>query len=191
MNFTLLDMKIKMNYAFFLVIVLFLAFDKLGLSIIVLSSIFLHELGHIIVMRIFGQKIDAVSFDFYGINICKTQTNLSYTKELLISSAGIFINIILALVSFFIVKNEHMYYINLCLIIFNLIPVGRLDGSQILDKILQIMFRHEIAYKIHKFISTLFFIALVLLSFVLIIHDIRYIFLSFTVFYLAYFIISD
>lgn len=191
MNFTLLNMKIKMNYAFFLVIVLFLAFDKLGLSIIVLSSIFLHELGHIIVMRIFGQKIDAVSFDFYGINICKAQTNLSYTKELLISSAGIFINILLAIISFFIVKNEHMYYINLCLIIFNLIPVGRLDGSQILDKILRIVFDHEIAYNIHKFISTLFFVALMLLSFVLIIHDIRYIFLSFTVFYLAYFIIND
>lgn len=191
MNFILFGIKIKMTYTFFLVMILFLAFDKVGLSVLVLFSIFLHELGHIIIMRLFGQKINAINFDFYGIDISKTQVNLSYVKELFISSAGILVNIFIVLISFFILKNEHLYYINLCLILFNLLPVGRLDGGQILDKILQLLFNHTLAYKIYKLVSFSFFIALVLISFILVFINLNYIFFSLTMLYLGYFVMND
>ncbi|MEG2295822.1 MAG: hypothetical protein RSB96_03670 [Oscillospiraceae bacterium] len=191
MNFILYGIKIKMTYTFFLVMVLFLAFDKLGLSVLVLSSILLHELGHIIMMYLFGQKINRISFDFYGINISKTQINLSFIRELIVASSGIIMNGIILFISIFVLKNVHLSYINLCIILFNLLPIGRLDGGQILDKVLQLLFNHTVAYAIYRFISNMVFIIITLFSFLLVAIDLRYIFLTITLFYLGYFIIND
>ena len=88
---------------------------------IILFSI-LHELGHIIMLLIFGARPTLIKLSFYGIGM-KYEKHLSKIKELFVLLCGPAVN--LALYIFF--GNE----INLMLFLLNMFPVTPLDGGRI------------------------------------------------------------
>lgn len=136
--------------------------------------IIVHELCHFLVATMLGVKVDEFKIHPLGTAIqLQSIDELSHKEELLIFSVGPLVNLILALIFFFISKIcslEVIYLcfeINLTLGIFNLIPAMPLDGSKILKSILSIKMLYKKSHNITVYISFIFsgiFIALFFFS---------------------------
>ena len=114
--------------------------------IIISSIILLHDLGHIIIMKYFNIEIYNICILPFGSIIkSKIDYNLNSNKLLLISSAGIIMQIILYLIFYILLNiniiNELSYniflYYNKIIILFNLLPIIPLDGSKIIMSLLE------------------------------------------------------
>lgn len=132
-------MKIKIHYSLALLGFAFLFTGFYFEILIFFFVIFMHELGHYFVASAFKQKIDHLTFTVLG-GILKVEMGpLSRIKQILIYSAGIFVNLLLLFISRFLPDSylkKLLFNYNLLLIIFNLLPIYPLDGFQILQVIL-------------------------------------------------------
>lgn len=121
----------KINYSFFLIIIFSLYtgyFDKL---LLMCSCLFIHELGHILFIKIFNIKIKGFTLSLYGgvLNIdFLDYININKIKKIIIYSAGITLNLILYL----LFNNNFFGQFNKWLFIINILPIYPLDGFNIL-----------------------------------------------------------
>lgn len=106
--------------------------------IAVFSSLF-HETGHLAAMFWVGNAPQAVRFELTGMNIKRRQsTKISMKNELIIALGGPFANLLIFVIFCFVYafrKAEillHISCINLVLMIFNMLPIKRLDGGMAL-----------------------------------------------------------
>lgn len=144
MYFKLCGVKITLHFSFFLVLSLFLLLDKSGWALIILISVAIHELAHLVVMKLVGIAVEEIKFSPFGIGIQqKTIRTISYTKELFVYLAGPAANLTIACSG---IVAENLFdskwltviaVINLVMGIFNLIPVIPLDGGRILNCVAQ------------------------------------------------------
>ncbi len=125
------------TYLFYLLLILS---GYIKYLLIFLMIIFVHELGHVIMIKIFKYKIDRVEiYPFGGIIRTNINYNITSNKLFLISIAGIVFQIILVII---VPQNNTYTYeifmlLNSSLIIFNLIPIKPSDGSKILESFLE------------------------------------------------------
>ena len=122
-----MELKIK-NFTFrldftFLILLSFAVLYGYESAVQIILFSVLHELGHIIMLLIFGARPTLIKLSFYGIGM-KYEKHLSKVKELFVLLCGPAVN--LALFVFF--GNE----INLMLFLLNMFPVVPLDGGRIL-----------------------------------------------------------
>lgn len=122
-----MEIRIK-NFTFrldftFLILVSFAVLYGYESAVQIIFFSILHELGHIIMLLIFGARPTLIKLSFYGIGM-KYEKNLSKIKELFVLLCGPAVN--LALFIFF--GNE----INLMLFLLNMFPVVPLDGGRAL-----------------------------------------------------------
>ena len=136
--------------------------------IIFLISILLHEFSHIIVAMCFGYKLVKFRFLVFGAVVefkeHKKQKN-EIIKNLLIYFSGPFMNFIICLISYksdFNLKIE-IFYTNLILGIFNLLPINPLDGGRIIKGVLHIFFGKN---KAEKYVNYISFASLIFITFV-------------------------
>ncbi len=130
-------MKIKVNplfYAFALVLVA----CGYGLSFAYsLLALFFHELAHVLMARERGYVLKSVTLMPYGA-VISTRDNFDKTTNTIVSLAGPFANLLLALATlgmWWILPESYAYtraflYANLSLGLFNLLPIFPLDGSR-------------------------------------------------------------
>ena len=121
-----------MDFSFFAVIALFLLFDTTGFGIMALAACAMHELAHMLVMAVFGISPDEITFYGAGIRITSAQTE--YAKpavKALILSAGCAANFVLTVI-FWHSGQYEIAAINLFTGLFNLLPIGELDGAELL-----------------------------------------------------------
>ncbi|MGN0692721.1 MAG: site-2 protease family protein [Oscillospiraceae bacterium] len=105
-----------------------------NISFLALCACLLHELGHMAVMKLFGQKIYSVTFYGAGVKISpKKGTMLSKWREAAVLCAGCAVNALL----FLIFGSSPFGLINLFLCVFNMLPAGGLDGGRILRLFLE------------------------------------------------------
>lgn len=128
---------------------------------LIFLSILLHEAGHLAVMAAFGIGIEKITLLPIGIDIERKQKYISYPKEILLSLAGITVNL---LVFFIFKKYEFFAYTNLLYALVNLIPVKGLDGGYALEAFLLSVFECDRAERISKVISFIFLIFLWMLG---------------------------
>ncbi|MCD7772400.1 MAG: hypothetical protein LUH23_10015 [Oscillospiraceae bacterium] len=86
---------------------------------------FVHELGHLLAMKLFGARVTAIRFYGGGIGISADTEELGKPARLLIYLAGCLTNFAFAL----ILRDP----INLVIALFNLMPVSYFDGGMILQ----------------------------------------------------------
>lgn len=124
MTFKLFNTKIYVSYLFISLLTLILLYKESQMLFFCLLFSLAHEMGHIIMMKLLGGTLNEIKFMPFGIAI-KTQdlSSLSTIKQTLILLSGVLTNAFLLVFDF---------KINLALIIFNLLPVGNLDGGRIL-----------------------------------------------------------
>ncbi len=128
------ETDICFDFSFFLVVGLFLAFDRFGYGAICLAACICHEAGHLIVMLISGKKPKEIFFS--GGGICIRGRGEQSAPVL---AAGCTVNFLLFGIFFFATGKGDLYstlfgIANLAVGIFNLLPIGALDGKQLLKK---------------------------------------------------------
>ena len=168
------------NIGVFSILTFFLFVLSQGLlcSLIFFSAIFVHELSHIFTLKHFGAEIKGVYIYPFGIDICADTHLLSYKKELAVTLAGGFANLICAsLGSLYLhfYPSETVLFFVLChfsLGIFNLLPLSILDGGRAVRLILYDKFEIDTAYYIQLFVDGLSSVLmLILCSFAFIFSD--------------------
>jgi stage IV sporulation protein FB len=111
---------------------------------IIYLSIIFHELGHIYTAKMLGKKIYGIRLLAVGLNAYIDEDNCDSLDRILIFISGPLINIFfiamsLLLKTYFKIEHEYMLFfisVNICLAIFNLLPVLPLDGGKILRELL-------------------------------------------------------
>jgi Zn-dependent protease len=139
---SLLGFPIHVNLTFLLLLaVVGLTMGGAGAIAIVLlafGSVILHELGHAVVARRLGVRIDRIELHFFGGAAQMTDQPRRARDEIAIAAAGPAVSFGLAIVSFFLALASGQWifqalaWINFVLGVFNLIPALPMDGGRIL-----------------------------------------------------------
>lgn len=176
---TIVNMKnlIKINYLTYFFILSAVVCGMFKECLILFSIILLHELGHVITVVYFKYKIDYIEiFPFGGITKIRKDINSSINKEIIISLAGIFMQLVLFVILSILWQinliDNSIYLIfkkyNLSILVFNLLPIIPLDGSIFLRSLLEKVFSFNLASKLIIIIS---FIVLFLFFYLNYIYD--------------------
>jgi len=104
----------------------------------------LHEVGHIAVIRLLGGAIKEIHLTAVGAELVLARP-LGYWQEGLSALAGPVANLLLALICCNSPDGLTFSGLNLALALFNLLPVGRLDGGRALYCTLSLLFSPEVA----------------------------------------------
>ncbi|MBP0979312.1 MAG: hypothetical protein J6C55_01540 [Oscillospiraceae bacterium] len=161
---------LEISFYFLVIIALILSTDKTYINIYFFISILIHELGHLLTILYYKIKISKISLKIYGISIEIIQKRyLANYKDILILLSGSLANFLAAI---FFKHNNFiiLYFTNIFLGIFNLIPIESLDGGKILNIILFLLFPMKVAYNISIIISIFFITIFFILDFFFIIH---------------------
>lgn len=161
-----------------LLIVFFLAFIS-GLFKDVLSFfliIMVHELGHVISSLLYGWKIKKVSFGVCGGFITYDDViDKSFKEEFLIAISGFLLQTLFYLIAFFLYKSGALNLREIAIIkryhnsilLFNLLPIVPLDGSKIINVLLNVFIPYKTSLRITSIISfiSVFLVILYFLTF--------------------------
>lgn len=133
-SFKVRGIRVSLDFSFFAVVGVFLAFDKSGYGLCCLCACFCHELGHLLAMAL--EKKPPKEMIFSGGGICIKQR---YDASTLVLGAGCAVNFCLFALFCLVLPRDSIYKLlfggaNLIIGIFNLLPMGELDGKRLLEK---------------------------------------------------------
>ena len=98
---------------------------------LVLSACLLHELGHLVVLRLFRRHVCAVSLCGAGVLIVPAAAYGAYWQDILISLAGPCVNLLIGSMLLPWDAGASAGMLHLGLGLFNLLPFPRLDGGAV------------------------------------------------------------
>ena len=125
-------MRVTVSYPFLAVLTVFLLLDHTGLGGQMLCAALLHELGHLFVMYLLRQPPRGINLVPFGIRIVKSGSVASYGKEALVYLAGPAVNLLCAGILLFTSNIvPRLALVHLVLGLFNLLPIGALDGGRL------------------------------------------------------------
>jgi len=153
--------EIGADFTFFAIIAMFLTLDTTGFAMMSLAVCLIHEAGHLLIMLITGEKPESIMFRGGGIRISSNSTSV----PVLLAGSTVNIGIFFAL--YFTLPKTDIYpvmfaVLNLTIGVFNLLPIGCLDGKRLLE-----MFISE---KILKAIEAVMLVIVVVVIIVVIMH---------------------
>lgn len=156
--------KIELSYSFIFIAFSFIITGHFINFIIFFSIIFIHELGHVFIAKLFNVKINKIIFYPYG-GITKLDylININIYKELLISIGGFIFQGIYYLLIYKLYTSgyirEYVYILfykyHYSIFIFNILPIIPLDGFKILNTIINYIFNYNLSNYISVVISFL------------------------------------
>lgn len=147
--------KLQFSSGFLLLCAWLLYWDRSGIVWLGLLACFLHEMGHCAVLRFFHTPITQISFTFYGAKIVFAQP-ISYAQEWCSAAAGPAVNLLLACLFSMLPFGAAFAGVNLSLALFNLLPVGHLDGARLLRCTAALIGSQELAYWSSRWSSRFF-----------------------------------
>lgn len=134
--------KCFVGFDFVILIAGFYLTDGDGLFLLALIAATVHELGHIVAIKLCKGKIDSIYLGAFGAKIqMKLYPMLSYKREIIIALAGPLAGAIFGVLSGF-TGNYTLSGFSLILTAFNLIPALPLDGGAVV-KFLSLMLFDE------------------------------------------------
>lgn len=137
MEFKFLGTKIYVSFLFGALICFMIALDRTGLILPLILGVVIHEGAHLLVMWIIGCHPKAVRLIPASVQIVRNVTLKKYGEEF-IAVAGPAANILVFLIflaDYSFCHSEGILkiaLINLCIAVFNLLPVWGLDGGTII-----------------------------------------------------------
>lgn len=172
MIFNISGVKVEITFWFVAFITFIISLNVPSNVLATIFSSLLHETGHLLIMTSVGNKPQAVRFEITGMNIVRQpDLKISTKNEILIALGGPLINLICFLLSVLILcvyNNENILIfgcINLILMIFNLLPIKKLDGGMALFYALSQKYDNVTCSKIVKSTSFIFIILIYLWGF--------------------------
>ena len=140
-------MAIDISPAFALTAALIYLLDGQGMFALAVVSAAVHELGHYAVLAAFGAKPYLLRLELTGAAMYFDESRLSYGQELAAALAGPAAGFLLAIAAA-IMKAHTLAGVSLVLSMFNLLPIGGLDGGRALAALLSMLTRPERAQSI-------------------------------------------
>lgn len=139
----------------FLLLVAWLNYlDRSLLVPLALCACAVHELGHIFVIRLVGESIKGIRLTAIGAELMLARP-LGYWQEGLCALAGPGANLLLALVCCNFRGGLTFAGLNLALAVFNLLPVGRLDGGRAVHCTLALLAGPDAADRVGRWLDCL------------------------------------
>ena len=192
MKLKICGVNINLSYPLAAGVTLLLVCDTTGAVMCGLCASVMHELGHISAMKFFGTRITDIRLSVFDIGITDiSKSRRSITAEITIILSGIFVNLVLFLLSYML-YNESRFYIfryfalaNLTLGLFNALPVETLDGGEALSLILRRYFSEKAVYIITLVLSLAVIVPLGYLSVRALLNSVYNFTLLFAVLYLT------
>ena len=164
--------KIKFHYTYYIISISFLFTGQFLNLLIFTSLIIVHELGHYIACLITKINVkNIIIYPYGGITKLDDIIDIDFSKESLISISGIVIQSIYFLLIYVLYRNQLIrdytynifYRYHYSMLIFNLIPIYPLDGSKILNIIINKLFNFRFSTIILIIISI---INMIVISFI-------------------------
>lgn len=169
----ILGVKVKISFLTILIITFFSLSNSGNFYLYALFAAFIHEFGHLVAAIIVNCKISCVEFLPFGIRMRLTNAinTLPWYKSLFIIISGPLANILCFILIYLLNKGMCDAAItHLAIAIFNLLPIGTLDGGKILYEILGACFKFKKCQQICDVISLVVAIGLFFLGSVLLIY---------------------
>jgi stage IV sporulation protein FB len=165
--------RIKLNL--FFILFLFASFytGYINQSIIIFISVLLHEIGHGIIAKLLGIKVEEIElFPYGGVAKMEDITKYGGYTEALIAVAGPAVSGIIAAIGAILSKQNEVFntisQFNFILMSFNILPALPLDGGRILRNIMLHYMSYKQATKMMVISGRIIAIALVLYNIVII-----------------------
>lgn len=158
-------MKVIIHPLTYLLLLTIFLCGKFNYFLIISTILFVHDLGHILIMIKYKIRINMITIFPFGSII---ETDIKYNErsyiKLLIALGGIIFQLMLYLVFYSLfnlgIVNRIDYQIfmryNLMIILFNLLPIVPLDGSKVLESILELFTPYKITLYLEVIISLIF-----------------------------------
>ena len=154
-----------------------------------LLPVLLHESGHLLAMALCGAKIEAIACTAFSIDIQRGGQPMGLGKEMFIALAGIITNGLVAVGLYFFafpsLRVMLFTMVNVAVALFNLAPIGDLDGGQVLRIILSHTGSHHMAYAVSRWASFLLLAPLFGVGIYLVLQDMSQFSLLLVCLYLA------
>lgn len=167
-------MRVRVDLSFLLSLFLIFLINPADYSLVFLLSCTIHEIGHIVFLKIFKIKKAEISLGLAGADIVADTSRISYIKEFFVYMSGAIFNIISAVLSIIFLRYRFnmllmfFFFSNLFLALVNLLPSKSLDGGRALECVLCMFFdpfkSERIALCI-SFLTSLFIVTMGLLAF--------------------------
>ena len=154
------------NTTLYLLFILFLCgYIRVGITIFLI--VLIHEVGHVLVCLLFGYKIKSVTlYPFGGLTRVEKDINTSPYKELILASAGLFMQIILYVVALSFGYRDLLFYkYNKSIFLFNLLPIIPLDGSVIVYSLLNRFTTFKNSYKTYIVVSIISLVIYIIINY--------------------------
>lgn len=157
----------------YILILLIILCGRFNYFIIICLIICFHDLGHIIFMLLYKIKINKIIILPFGSII---DSNIKYNEKsyikLLIGIAGIFNQLLLFIICYFLLKINIISYLsyniflkyNKYIILFNLLPIYPLDGLKLISSLIENILPYKIHLYIINIISLLSLILLIIIT---------------------------
>lgn len=144
MSIKLFDIRINLSFLSVLLLSYGIIMSACGQSIILMSliSALIHELGHFYSISIFKGKPTSLEIKFFEVKINCNDNNYSYIEDVIITSSGIAVNFIFALILRIVnipldlTLIDEFCACNLFIGLINLVPLDSFDGGQLLSLLL-------------------------------------------------------
>lgn len=157
MTLQVLGVEIRFSFWFFAVIACFALLDKEVLAYYFILPIAIHEMGHLLVMAACGIGVKSVNFTAMGVDIQRLRGRFSYGREIAVSLGGVAANAICALIFYCcLFQSMRVMFLvaaNIAIALFNLAPIGNLDGGQVVRQIAERFFTPDTARWISRYCS--------------------------------------
>ena len=140
-----LKQRVSLSPGFLLLFFWFATVNGWSVSLMILGAAAVHELGHGLVLKLFGGQIDALRIGMFGAVMESNLSRFSYGRELAVVLAGPLVNFLCALV-LSATGDAHWFAAigaNLVLGLFNLLPIRPLDGGRALYLLVAWFFEPE------------------------------------------------
>lgn len=158
-------MEFKIDIKIFLIAIVFLLVNQIEMYILFMLFAIIHECFHLLAGIILGYKVKSMRIMPLGLSICFKEkeeeyntkirkSNFNNVKKIIILIMGPISNIIIAFI-FAILDIAEPVYINVLIALFNLLPIYPLDGGQILNRVLRIIYGNFEAYRISNSINNI------------------------------------
>lgn len=134
MRFSFRGKDIEISFWFFAVVAIFASVSKNILAVFFILPVLIHESGHLLALAACRVSIESIRFTAFGIDIKKKrQPGVSPVAELTIMLAGAAANLAAAAGAYFFGSSQVMLFVsvNIAVAVFNLLPIGNLDGGEI------------------------------------------------------------
>lgn len=153
--------RIKIAFPAIIMIVTPILFGKLRISLAILASAALHELGHLIAASYFDVELNCFSLDLMGARLHTSTRLIPYESEAILCLCGPAMNFLSCVmilpfilkgyeISFFI---KYFFASSLLLGTINMLPVSSFDGGRVLSCVLCKFFTPSSVSKITSFTS--------------------------------------